>query len=322
MASPQYFSFDNMLTITFFVHFMPLGLGMLDSFNAFAIFVGYLPQNKACRSILQFWLVPCLSQVRICHLAYIRKIGNMPRTHCLHDISCAFPTLCFLIMIAILPEPVMTLRLGWICFSYPYYRYFPSQKNTVTPLDFNARMVWRTSMVFLESLDIDSVRYQSIKAISLFEACAADAIIIVNARVCPFWILVYKFLEIPLLHGKAIQLLILFRWNSSICHDSLSLPYLRAAFWFWFCCYLSNCLSHSLASSQPITGPYFLEIALRMDLIFSSVMWPSSIRFFNIKTNNLYFVSDCACFWLISYLLTMVSIYHSKRLESQVIRKR
>ena len=112
MASPQYFSFDNMLTITFFVRFMPLGLGMLDSFNAFAIFVGYLPQNKACRSILQFWLVPCLSQVRICHLAYIRKIGNMPRTHCLHDISCAFPTLCFLIMIAILPEPVMTLRLG------------------------------------------------------------------------------------------------------------------------------------------------------------------------------------------------------------------
>ena len=88
MASPQYFSFDNMLTITFFVHFMPLGLDMLDSF------------------------VPCLSQVRICHLAYIREIGNMPRTHCLHDISCAFPTLCFLIMIAILPEPVMTLRLG------------------------------------------------------------------------------------------------------------------------------------------------------------------------------------------------------------------
>ena len=234
MASPQYFSFDNMLTIKFFVHFMPLGLGMLDSFNAFAIFVGYLPQGKACRSIWQFWLVPCLSQVRICHLAYIREIGNMPRTHCLHDISCSFPTLCFLIMIAILPEPVMTLRLGWIRFSYPYYRYFPSQKNTVTPLDFNARMVWRTSMVFLESLDIDSVRYQSIKAISLFEACAADAIIIVNARVCPFWILVYKFLEIPLLHGKAIQLLILFRWNSSICHDSLSLPYLRAAFWFWF----------------------------------------------------------------------------------------
>ena len=66
-------------------------------------------------------------------------------------------------------------------------------------------------MVFLESLDIDSVRYQSIKAISLFEACTADDIIIVNARVCPFWILLYKFLEIPLLHGKAIQLLILFR---------------------------------------------------------------------------------------------------------------
>lgn len=51
MASPQYFSFDNMLTITFFVHFMPLGLGMPDSFNAFAIFVGYLSQGKACRSI-------------------------------------------------------------------------------------------------------------------------------------------------------------------------------------------------------------------------------------------------------------------------------
>ena len=93
-------------------------------------------------------------------------------------------------------------------------------------------------------------------------------------------------------------------------------------FWFWFCRYLSDRLSHSSTSSQPITGLYFLEIALRMDLNSSSVMWPSSRRFINNKTNNRYFVSDWACFWFIFYLLSVVSIYHSKRLGSQVIWQR
>ena len=89
-------------------------------------------------------------------------------------------------------------------------------------MDFNARIVWSASMVFLENINIDLTRmrsifsihgvgYQSVEAVTLFRARTADAFIIVNACVCPFWVFVYQFLKIPLLYGKAVQLFVMIR---------------------------------------------------------------------------------------------------------------
>lgn len=58
---------------------------------------------------------------------------------------------------------------------------------------------------------IHGVGYQSVEAVTLFKARTADAFIIVNACVCPFWVFVYQFLKIPLLYGKAVQLFVMIR---------------------------------------------------------------------------------------------------------------